>query len=131
MKLGAYDYVTKPFRVDEFKLVLKRMEEKVRLVLENEYLRDRVRNDQELSEITGSSPRIQDVLRMVSRLKDTRTPVLITGKAAPARNWSRKPFIFEARWRSGPLWPLTAAHLCPPWSRANCSATKREPLLER
>src|SRR5262249_37214916 len=79
MKLGAYDYITKPFRIEELKLLLQRMAEKVKLVAENQFLRDRVSTEMELNGIVGSSSKIQDVLRMVARLKDTRTPVLITG----------------------------------------------------
>jgi DNA-binding NtrC family response regulator len=46
MQLGAYDFVTKPFRVEEFKLILERMVEKVRLVRENESLRMRLQRTQ-------------------------------------------------------------------------------------
>src|SRR5262249_61733655 len=74
MKLGAYDYITKPFRIEELKLLLQRMAEKVKLVAENQFLRDRVSTEMELNGIVGSSSKIQDVLRMVARLKDTRTP---------------------------------------------------------
>jgi len=42
MKLGAYDYIEKPFRVEKMRLLLQRMAEKVRLVTENEFLRERV-----------------------------------------------------------------------------------------
>src|SRR3979411_853385 len=42
MKLGAYDYIEKPFRVEKMRLLLQRMAEKVRLVTENEYLHERV-----------------------------------------------------------------------------------------
>jgi two-component system, NtrC family, response regulator PilR len=45
MRLGAYDFVVKPFRVEKFKQILQRMVEKVRLVRENELLRLRVRNE--------------------------------------------------------------------------------------
>ena len=81
MKLGAYDYITKPFRIEELKLLLQRMAEKIKLVAENQFLRDRVSTEMELNGIVGSSSKIQDVLRMVARLKDTRTPVLITGES--------------------------------------------------
>ncbi|HET7871393.1 MAG TPA: sigma-54 dependent transcriptional regulator [Terriglobales bacterium] len=104
MKLGAYDYITKPFRIEELKLLLQRMEEKVRLVAENQFLRERVSADLELHGIVGSSTKIQDVLRMVARLKDTRTPVLVsgesgTGKELVARaihyrgSLSKRPFV--------------------------------------
>src|SRR5271154_7512772 len=79
MKLGAYDYIEKPFRVEKMRLLLQRMAEKVRLVTENEFLRERVNTEENLDGIIGTSANIQDVLRMISRLKDTRTPVLFSG----------------------------------------------------
>ena len=85
MRLGAYDYITKPFRVEELKLLLQRMQEKVSLVAENQFLRDRVTAEMELHGIVGSSSKIQDLLRMVARLKDTRTPVLITGESGTGK----------------------------------------------
>src|SRR4051812_3625361 len=81
MRMGAYDYLTKPFRVEEMKILLQRMEEKARLVAENSFLRARVSNEMELNGIIGTSSKIQDVMRLVTRLKDTRTPVLITGES--------------------------------------------------
>jgi transcriptional regulator with GAF, ATPase, and Fis domain len=85
MKLGAYDYITKPFRIEELKLLLQRMAEKISLVAENQFLRERVNAEMELSGIVGSSHKIQEVLRMVARLKDTRTPVLITGESGTGK----------------------------------------------
>jgi two-component system response regulator AtoC len=104
MKLGACDYLTKPFRVVELKLLLQRMAEKVNLVAENQFLRDRVNAEMELSGIVGSSHKIQEVLRMIARLKDTRTPVLITGESGTGKELaaraihyrgllSKKPFV--------------------------------------
>src|SRR5437016_6564668 len=68
MRMGAYDFITKPFRIEELKLLLSRMEEKVRLVAENQFLRERVTTDTAFNGVTGSSPKIQDVLRMIARL---------------------------------------------------------------
>jgi DNA-binding NtrC family response regulator len=104
MKLGAYDYITKPFRVEELKLLLQRMAEKINLVAENQFLRERVSAEMDLSGIVGSSHKIQDVLRMVARLKDTRTPVLITGESGTGKELvaraihyrgllSKRPFV--------------------------------------
>src|SRR6476620_4896249 len=104
MRLGAYDYITKPFRVEELKLLLQRMAEKISLVAENQFLRDRVNTEMELSGIVGSSHKIQDVLRMIARLKDTRTPVLITGESGTGKELvaraihyrgllSKRPFV--------------------------------------
>ena len=76
MKLGAYDYITKPFSpLEELRLFLRRMAEKVRLVEENEFLRQRIDSETAVHGIVGSSAKIQEVLRVASRLKDTRTGV--------------------------------------------------------
>ena len=85
MRMGAYDFITKPFRLEELKLLLQRMEEKARLVAENQFLRERVSTDTDLNGIVGASASIQDVMRMVARLKDTRTPVLITGESGTGK----------------------------------------------
>ena len=86
MKLGAYDYISKPFApLDELRLFLRRMADKVRLEEENQYLRERSETETAVHGIIGSSAGIQHVLRMISRLKDTRTPVLISGESGTGK----------------------------------------------
>jgi DNA-binding NtrC family response regulator len=98
MRQGAYDYIEKPFRVEKLRQLLQRMAEKVRLVNENQFLRERVNSEAQLDGITGTSAKIQDVMRMVSRLKDTRTPVLITGESGTG-----KELVARAMHYRGPL----------------------------
>ena len=69
MKLGAYDYITKPFRVEELKLTLQRMADKVRLVAENEFLRKRFKAETELHGIVGSSAKIKTSCEWLRDLK--------------------------------------------------------------
>lgn len=113
MKLGAYDYMTKPFRVDEMKQRLQRMAEKVRLVAENEFLKDRVTADTDLYGITGSSGKIQDVLRMVARLKDTRTPVLITGESGTGKELVARAIHFRGILAKRPFVAVDCGSLVP------------------
>ena len=98
MRHGAYDYIEKPFRVERLRLLLQRMGEKVRLVTENQFLRERANTTTQLDGIIGTSAKIQDVLRMVSRLKDTRTPVLITGESGTGKELVARAIHFR-----GPL----------------------------
>ncbi len=95
MKLGAYDYIEKPFRVEKLRLLLQRMADKVRLVNENAFLRERVNTEENLDGIIGSSAGMQDVLRMISRLKDTRTPVLITGESGTGKELVARAIHFR------------------------------------
>jgi two-component system response regulator AtoC len=113
MKLGAYDYITKPFRVEELKLLLQRMEEKVLLVAENQFLRERVSADMELNGIVGSSVKIQDVLRMVARLKDTRTPVLITGESGTGKELVARAIHYRGSYAKRPLVAVDCGSLVP------------------
>ena len=113
MKLGAYDFITKPFRVEELKLVLQRMAEKVRLVSENEFLRERVSTEMELSGIIGSSTKIQDVLRMVARLKNTRTPVLITGESGTGKELVARAIHFRGSLAHRPFVAVDCGALVP------------------
>jgi DNA-binding NtrC family response regulator len=113
MKLGAYDYITKPFRVEELKLLLQRMEEKVNLVAENQFLRERVNTEMELNGIVGSSSKIQDVLRMVARLKDTRTPVLITGESGTGKELVARAIHYRGSFAKRPFVAVDCGSLVP------------------
>jgi two-component system response regulator AtoC len=113
MRLGAYDYITKPFRVEELKLLLQRMQEKVSLVAENQFLRDRVTAEMELHGIVGSSSKIQDVLRMVARLKDTRTPVLITGESGTGKELVARAIHYRGSYAKRPFVAVDCGSLVP------------------
>jgi DNA-binding NtrC family response regulator len=113
MKLGAYDYITKPFRVEELKLTLQRMAEKVRLVAENEFLRERFKTETELHGIVGSHAKIQDILRMIARLKDTRTPVLITGESGTGKELVAHAIHFHGTFNKRPFVAVDCGSLVP------------------
>jgi two-component system, NtrC family, response regulator AtoC len=113
MKLGAYDYIEKPFRVEKMRLLLQRMAEKVRLVTENQFLRDRVNTEESLDGIVGTSANIQDVLRMISRLKDTRTPVLISGESGTGKELVARAIHFRGAMAQTPFVAVDCGSLVP------------------
>src|ERR1044071_3949432 len=114
MKLGAYDYISKPFSpLEELRLFLRRMAEKIQLVEENQFLRDRVDMETDLHGIVGSSTKIQDVLRVVSRLKDTRTPVLISGESGTGKELVARAIHFRGGFASRPFVAVDCGSLVP------------------
>jgi len=113
MKLGAYDYIQKPFRVEELRMLLRRMEEKIRLVQENHVLRERVETDQELDGIIGDSAKIREILRMISRLKDTWTPVLICGESGTGKELVARAIHYRGTFAKRPLVAVDCGALVP------------------
>src|ERR1700677_2389018 len=114
MKLGAYDYISKPFSpLEELRLFLRRMAKKVQLVEENQFLRERVDTESDLHGIVGSSAKIQDVLRMISRLKDTRTPVLISGESGTGKELVARAIHFRGSFASRPFVAVDCGSLVP------------------
>ncbi|GAC1663438.1 MAG: sigma-54 dependent transcriptional regulator [Candidatus Acidiferrum sp.] len=113
MKLGAYDYIEKPFRVEKMRVLLQRMAEKVRLVSENAFLRERVSTEDNLDGIIGSSANIQDVLRMIARLKDARTPVLISGESGTGKELVARAIHFRGSMAQTPFVAVDCGSLVP------------------
>jgi two-component system, NtrC family, response regulator AtoC len=114
MKLGAYDYITKPFSpLEELRLFLRRMADKVRLVEENEFLRQRMDSETAVHGIVGSSAKIQEVLRVASRLKDTRTAVLISGESGTGKELIARAIHFRGAFANRPFVAVDCGSLVP------------------
>ena len=104
MKLGAYDYLTKPFKIDEVEVVLTRAIESRALRAENVLLKEKLKGAHHLESMVGRSESMQKVFDLVRRVADTKSNVLIrgesgTGKELVARalhnlsDRAEKPFI--------------------------------------
>ncbi|MFA5180496.1 MAG: sigma-54 dependent transcriptional regulator [Syntrophales bacterium] len=85
MKLGAYDYVTKPMNRDELKLVVQKALQLNNLSTENKDLKQRLENRDEFKNIIGISEAMTDVFSLVRKVADTEATILITGESGTGK----------------------------------------------
>jgi len=85
MKLGAFDYISKPFDPDEIKLVVQRALERRRLLEENLKLKSEVSSKYRFENIIGSSAQMQAVYRLVAQCAPTNSTVLLTGESGTGK----------------------------------------------
>ena len=85
LKLGAYDYLNKPFKVDEIQVVVTRALERARLAADNRRLRDQLRGVGSLDRMIGRSSAMQRVFELVRKVAPTRTNVLIRGESGTGK----------------------------------------------
>lgn len=103
MKLGAFDYVQKPFKVDEIKVIIDKALAQRRLLEENRQLRAEVHRRYSFHNIVGRSSRMQQVFDLVQRVADTRTSVLITGESGTGKELIAKAIHHNSRRKDAPL----------------------------
>jgi two-component system response regulator PilR (NtrC family) len=85
MKLGAYDYINKPFKIDEIRLIVKKALEKKRLSEEVSLLRDKVKTTYRLENIIGQSPKMQELFGLIPKVAQSNSNVLIIGESGSGK----------------------------------------------
>src|SRR5215470_10690751 len=109
MKLGAFDYVTKPFDVDELIVLVERAAQSAALLQEVTALRQEVGQRYSFDHIIGRSPPMQAVLSTVSRVAPLRTTVLLTGESGTGKEVIAKAIHYNSPRASGPLVAINCA----------------------
>src|SRR5260221_5543126 len=117
MKLGAYDYITKPFKVDELQLTIQRALDNQSLVRENRNLRQIVKEKYRFENIIGTSQKMQDIYNLIAKVADTDSTSLIQGESGTGKELVARALHFNS----------TRQHQ--PFVAINCSALP-ENLLE-
>ena len=85
MKLGAYDYLTKPTKIEELDIVIRKAAEKAQLLRDNVALRAHAPGAEPFGEILTRSARMQDVLRIIERVAPTDSSVLVLGESGTGK----------------------------------------------
>ncbi len=117
MKIGAFDYVTKPFKVDELKISIKRALDYQAAIHENTLLRREIRDRYKFENIVGTSAKMQKVFSLISKVANTDATVLILGESGTGKELVARALHYNS------------ARHHRPFVAVNCSALP-ENLLE-
>jgi two-component system response regulator PilR (NtrC family) len=117
MKEGAYDYLTKPFQIEEVRLIIQNALEKKRLRAENQLLKKKVKGAATLEDIIGRSGGMQNVIQVIKKVANTQSNVLILGESGTGKELVAQAIHSDSLRKDKPFVTV------------NCSALP-EPLLE-
>jgi DNA-binding NtrC family response regulator len=103
MKLGAFDYLSKPFDPDELKLVVDRALERQRLLQENRTLKSEASSKYRFENIVGGSPQMQNVYRLIAKCAPTNCTVLITGESGTGKEMIARAIHYNSLRKDQPF----------------------------
>lgn len=106
MKLGAYDYITKPFKIDEIKLVIKKSLEKKRLERENSRLKKELETKYGFGNIIGRSPEIVKVFELIKRVSELKVNILISGESGTGKELVARAIHYSGNRHERPFVPV-------------------------
>jgi two-component system response regulator PilR (NtrC family) len=113
LKEGAYDYLIKPFKVDELKLVVRKALEERRLRGENLRLRQEVELRYTLGSMVGKSAKVQELFATISRAAESRATILLTGESGTGKTLLAKTVHFNSSRKDGPFVAVNCAAIPP------------------
>jgi len=97
MKLGAEDYITKPFNIDEFSLIVNRSLQRKQLAEENIALRKELQREHAYESIVGKSRPMIELFNLIERIAATPTTVMITGESGTGKELVARAIHFNSR----------------------------------
>jgi len=112
-RLGAVDYVTKPFRIEELRARLERAARAVELQQENQLLREQLRTRPGFGGLIGVSERMQRVYKIMQKVSQHEYPVLILGESGTGKELVAKSIHFSGPRKNRPFAPVDCSALVP------------------
>ena len=111
IKQGAYDYLAKPFKKEEIKLVVRRSLDHCQLVRENARYRDELKGREDWSPLVGSSPAMLEVYKLVARVSEGRSTVLLQGESGTGKELIARAIHANSLRREKPFIPVNCGAL--------------------
>src|SRR5437667_7054025 len=111
MKNGAFDYLEKPFKVDELRLCVQRALSYNAAITESAYLRKQLKKKYQFSQIIGSAPKMQAVFKLIERVADTDSTILVLGESGTGKELVARALHFNSRRQFAPFVPINCSAL--------------------
>jgi DNA-binding NtrC family response regulator len=111
IRQGAYDYLSKPCKIEELTLTVKRALEQYRLLQENYYFRQELREKYKFENIVGQTPAMLEIYKTVARLVDSKTTVLIQGESGTGKELIARALHFNGARAERPFVAVDCASL--------------------
>jgi two-component system, NtrC family, response regulator AtoC len=111
IKQGAYDYLAKPFKKEEIKLVVQRSLDHCRLLRENTKYREELKSKDEWSPLVGSSPAMLEVYKLVARVSESKSTVLLQGESGTGKELIARAIHGNSPRREKPFVPVNCGAL--------------------
>ena len=111
LRAGAYDYVAKPFEIDEMKLTVDKALERERLLAENRYLHEELEGRYDFGGIIGNSPGMRQVFEIASSVASSNASVLITGESGTGKELLARSIHYNSQRKDKPFIVLNCAAL--------------------
>jgi len=109
MKIGAFDYITKPFNVDEIKIVVGKALSTQELIEEVNYLRAEIDKNYAFGNIIGKSKAMREVFRLIKQTTDNRATVLISGESGTGKELVAKAIHYNGPRKDKPFVAINCA----------------------
>lgn len=109
MKLGAFDYLTKPLERDELLVVLNKAVEKTKLLNENTRLREQLEEKFKIENIIGRDGTMQDVLKIIKKVSNSNSTVLIFGESGTGKELAARAIHHNSPRRDKPFMDINCA----------------------
>jgi two-component system response regulator HydG len=113
MKNGAYDYVAKPFGVRELKLVLERVEERLKRKVENRRLSERIKAEKGFGNMIGRAREMDNLYRIIGKASQSSHPLLILGESGTGKEMVARAIHSFGPFRDKPFVPVDCGSLVP------------------
>ncbi|MBI4466295.1 MAG: sigma-54-dependent Fis family transcriptional regulator [Acidobacteria bacterium] len=113
IKRGAYDYLAKPFHLDDLRAKLQHAVKELELTSENRILREQARGQPGFGGLIGTSPKMQRIYKLILKVSQSRHPVLIVGESGTGKELVARSIHFLGPNRDKPFLPVDCAGLVP------------------